>query len=117
MDLENLIKVLKDRPGIDMGRKDRCTLDNYGMFIQGFLIGKERTPFEETFLKEFPEFVRSKLDVNLTKFEFWFETITDRTQDEEEAQYVFFALYEDFKLMRGEYLERSDLSNTFSKTV
>ena len=86
-----------------MGRKDRCTLDNYGMFIQGFLTGKERTPFEETFLKEFPEFVRSKLDVNLTKFEFWFETITDRTKDEEEAQYVFFALYEDFKLMRGEY--------------
>ena len=114
MDLENLIKVLKERPGIYMGRKDRCTLDNYGMFIQGFLTGKERTPFEETFLKEFPEFVRSKLDVNLTRFEFWFETITDRTQDEEEAQYVFFALYEDFKLMRGEYLERSDLSNTFS---
>ncbi|MBR6671165.1 MAG: hypothetical protein IKL31_10590, partial [Ruminococcus sp.] len=55
--------------------------------------------FDIFFRKEFQSFVVNKLDVRLTKFEFWFETINKKANNNEAAIDLFFNLFDEFYLL------------------
>lgn len=98
MELSDLIKALKERPGIYVGKKEYFTLHDYGMFIDGFLTAREGK-FENFFLRRFPVFVRNMLGVEPSGFEFWFETIYGNCSNEEEAQEMFFDYFDRFRII------------------
>ena len=58
-----------------------------GFFIRGFLCAEESADqnddFDTFFKEKFGKFVREKFEVELTEFEFWFETIEKKAKDNE----------------------------------
>ena len=97
MNLHEFILLIKDRPGMYFG--NNVTINNMGFFINGFLCGKfvsELDSFDMFFKDEFPKFVRKSLGIELTEFEFWFETIDRYANDSDGAINLFFTLFDDF---------------------
>ena len=97
MNLYEFILVIKVRPGMYFG--NNITINNIGFFINGFLCGKSVSKldsFDVFFKDEFPRFVRKSLGIELTEFEFWFETIDRYANDSDGAINIFFMLFDDF---------------------
>ena len=99
MNIYQLILIFKDRPGIYFGKSMINSLSDIGFFINGFLCGKSVSKldsFDVFFNDEFPRFVRKSLGIELTEFEFWFETIDRYANDSDGAINIFFTLFDDF---------------------
>ena len=100
MEFTELIKLLKDRPGMILGKKEFFTLHDYGIFIEGYVTASDGD-FEHFFRRRFPVFVCNKFGFELTDYEFWFETISKNNTDEQEAQAMFFEYFDRFREIYG----------------
>lgn len=100
MNIYELILIFKDRPGIYFGKSKIDSLSNIGFFINGFLCAEaslgQTDDFDMFFDQEFSSFVRNKIGIELSRFEFWFETINKKVNNNEAAIDLFFKLFDEF---------------------
>lgn len=100
MNIHKFVSIIKVRPGVCFGKNKIDSISDIGFFINGFLCAEtsfnQKDDFDMFFKNEFPKFVRKKLDVEPTEFEFWFETIEKNVNDNDVAIKLFFKLFDDF---------------------
>jgi len=103
MNIYKLILIFKDRPGIYFGKSKIDSLSDIGFFINGFLCSEaslgQMDDFDMFFSQNFSSFVRNKISIELTRFEFWFETINKKANNNEAAIDLFFNLFDEFYLL------------------
>ncbi len=99
--LKDVMLILEIRPGMIMGRPGGFNLREIGIYINGFIHGCAQEGFEKTFHNWFGQFVQQKLNVEPEGFEWWFDSIYSKTDSEEEAQKIFYSLYEEFYTLYG----------------
>lgn len=100
MNIYQFVTEIRVRPGTYFGQRKIDSLSDVGFFIYGFLLAEgslgRTDDFDMFFRKEFQSFVVNKLDVKLTKIEFWFETINKKVNNNEAAIELFFKLFDEF---------------------
>lgn len=100
MNIYEFVTAIKGRPGIYFGKNKIDSISDIGFFIRGFLCAEvslnHKDDFNMFFDNEFSNFVRNKLDVKLTTFEFWFDTINKKAKSNDTAIELFFELFDEF---------------------
>lgn len=100
MNIHQFVTEIRVRPGTYFGKRKIDSLSDVGFFIYGFLFAEgslgRTDDFDMFFRKEFQSFVVNKLDVRLTKIEFWFETINKKVNNNEAAIDLFYKLFDEF---------------------
>ena len=100
MNIRSFVAVIRDRPAVCFGKNTIDSISDIGFFINGFLCAETafqiNDDFDLYFKNKFPAFVRKKLAVEPTEFEFWFETIAESAGNSSDAVQRFFSLFDEF---------------------